>query len=39
MGFHYTGTPILGMSKRVQSKDKELIDNFKNIFLIDQEYY
>jgi len=37
MGFHYTGTPILGMSKRVQSKDKEIIDNFKNIFLIDQE--
>ncbi|MER5175116.1 MAG: leucine--tRNA ligase [Candidatus Nitrosocosmicus sp.] len=36
MGFHYTGTPILGMSKRVQSKDKEIIDNFKNIFLIDQ---
>jgi leucyl-tRNA synthetase len=36
MGFHYTGTPILGMSKRVQSKDKELIDNFKNIFFIDQ---
>src|SRR6185312_2913505 len=37
MGFHYTGTSILGMSKRVQSKDKEIIDNFKNIFLIDQE--
>src|SRR3954451_10199198 len=37
MGFHYTGTPILGMSKRIQSKDKEIIDNFKNIFLIDQE--
>ena len=36
MGFHYTGTPILGMSKRIQSKDKEIIDNFKNIFLIDQ---
>ena len=36
MGFHYTGTPILGMSKRVQAKDKELIDNFKNIFLINQ---
>jgi leucyl-tRNA synthetase len=36
MGFHYTGTPILGMSKRVQSKDTEIIDNFKNIYLIDQ---
>jgi leucyl-tRNA synthetase len=37
MGFHYTGTPILGMSKRVQSKDKEIIDNFKNIYSIDQK--
>lgn len=37
MGFHYTGTPILGMSKRVQSKDKEIIDNFKNIFSISQD--
>ncbi|MDQ6722703.1 MAG: leucine--tRNA ligase, partial [Thermoproteota archaeon] len=37
MGFHYTGTPILGMAKRIQSKDKEIIDNFKNIFLIDQD--
>ncbi|MBA3750192.1 MAG: leucine--tRNA ligase [Nitrosopumilus sp.] len=36
MGFHYTGTPILGMSKRVQSGDKEIIDNFKKIYLIDQ---
>jgi leucyl-tRNA synthetase len=36
MGFHYTGTPILGMSKRVQSKDKEIIDNFKKIYSIDQ---
>ncbi len=35
MGFHYTGTPILGMSKRVQSGDVEIIDNFKNIYLID----
>jgi leucyl-tRNA synthetase len=36
MGFHYTGTPILGMSKRVQSKDKEIIDNFRKIYSIDQ---
>jgi len=35
MGFHYTGTPILGMSKRVQSNDTEIIENFKNIYLID----
>lgn len=37
MGFHYTGTPILGMSKRVQAKDKEIIDNFKNIYHIDEK--
>src|SRR4028118_1830687 len=36
MGFHYTGTPILGMSKRVQSGDIEIIDNFKNIYHIDE---
>ncbi len=36
MGFHYTGTPILGMSKRVQSGDIEIIDNFKNIYCIDE---
>ena len=30
MGFHYTGTPILGMSKRVQANDTELINGFKN---------
>lgn len=37
MGFHYTGSPILGMSKRVKSKDIEIIQNFKKIYEIDQE--
>lgn len=37
MGFHYTGTPILGMSKRVKSRDVEIIQNFKKIYEIDQE--
>jgi leucyl-tRNA synthetase len=32
MGFHYTGTPILGMAKRVQEGDKELIENFKTLY-------
>ncbi|HEX5904645.1 MAG TPA: leucine--tRNA ligase, partial [Candidatus Nitrosocosmicus sp.] len=35
MGFHYTGTPILGMSKRVQSGDNEIIANFRTIYQID----
>lgn len=32
MGFHYTGTPILAMSKRVVAKDKELLDTFHNVY-------
>jgi len=32
MGFHYTGTPILGMSKRVQANDTELIEGFKTLY-------
>jgi leucyl-tRNA synthetase len=37
MGFHYTGTPILGMSKRVQSGDKEIIENFRTIYQIEDK--
>ncbi len=32
MGFHYTGTPILAMSKRVIAQDKELLDTFHNVY-------
>ena len=31
MGFHYTGTPILGMSKRVEAGDTEIIDGLKTV--------
>lgn len=34
MGFHYTGTPILGMAKRVESGDAELLDGLKNIYRV-----
>ena len=37
MAFHYTGTPILGMAKRIQAQDKEIIDNLENIFGVSQE--
>jgi leucyl-tRNA synthetase len=37
MGFHYTGTPILAMSKRVASGDKELIDTFATIHHVSVE--
>ncbi len=36
MGFHYTGTPILGMAKRVQEGDRELIENFEKIYHVPQ---
>jgi len=32
MGFHYTGTPILGMAKRVEANDAELIEGFKTLY-------
>ncbi len=37
MGFHYTGTPILGMAKRVQEGDKELIENFEKLYHVPVE--
>lgn len=37
MAFHYTGTPILGMSKRVIAGDREIIENFKSIYKIEDE--
>lgn len=35
MAFHYTGTPILAMSKRVAAKDPELIDVFVHLYGVD----
>jgi len=37
MAFHYTGTPILGMAKRVQAGDKEIIENFRKIYKISDQ--
>lgn len=37
MGFHYTGTPILGMAKRVESGDAELIEGLRNIYHVPEE--
>ncbi len=37
MGFHYTGTPILGMSRRVASGDKELLETFREIYHISDQ--
>lgn len=38
MGFHYTGTPILAMSKRVAEQDRELIETFVNLYGVRPEY-
>ena len=37
MAFHYTGTPILGMAKRVEANDAELINNLKNLYGVPEE--
>jgi leucyl-tRNA synthetase len=37
MGFHYTGTPILGMARRVESQDKEILDGLRNIYHVPEE--
>ena len=37
MAFHYTGTPILGMAKRVEANDQELISNLKNLYGVPEE--
>jgi len=34
MGFHYTGTPILGMAKRIQNQDEEIINGLRNIYKV-----
>ncbi len=37
MGFHYTGTPILGMARRVQEGDKELIEAFRTLYKVPEQ--
>lgn len=37
MAFHYTGTPILAMSKRVADNDEELINTFLEIYKVPEE--
>jgi leucyl-tRNA synthetase len=37
MGFHYTGTPILAMSKRVASGDRDLIETFEKIYHVSRD--
>jgi leucyl-tRNA synthetase len=37
MAFHYTGTPVLSMSKRIASGDRELIGEFTDIYKVPGE--
>jgi leucyl-tRNA synthetase len=37
MAFHYTGTPVLAMSKRLAENDKELIDDFVKVYKVPEE--
>lgn len=37
MGFHYTGTPIIAMSKRLAAGDRELISTFLEIYKVPSE--
>jgi len=37
MGFHYTGTPILAMSRRIEQGDKEILDTFIKIYEVPKE--
>jgi len=37
MGFHYTGTPILGMSRRVAAGDVELMETFHKIYKLSDD--
>ena len=37
MGFHYTGTPILGMARRVADGDAEILDGLRNIYGVPPE--
>jgi leucyl-tRNA synthetase len=37
MGFHYTGTPILGMSRRVAASDAELIETFHTVYKLSDD--
>jgi leucyl-tRNA synthetase len=37
MGFHYTGTPILAMSRRVASRDKDLLETFDKVYHVPKD--
>ncbi len=37
MAFHYTGTPLVGASKRVENRDEDLLDTLTGLYGVDEE--
>ncbi|MFQ5782965.1 MAG: leucine--tRNA ligase [Nitrosopumilus sp.] len=37
MGFHYTGTPVLGMARRVKAGEEEILDGLRNIYHVPED--
>ncbi|MEM1564189.1 MAG: leucine--tRNA ligase [Candidatus Bathyarchaeia archaeon] len=37
MAFHYTGTPVLAMAKRLAENDEDLISDFVNVYKVPRE--
>ena len=37
MGFHYTGTPVLGMARRIQNNEQEILDGLRNIYKVPED--
>ncbi|MEM3550731.1 MAG: leucine--tRNA ligase [Candidatus Bathyarchaeia archaeon] len=37
MAFHYTGTPVLAMAKRLAENDQDLIDDFVNVYKVPRD--
>jgi len=37
MGFHYTGTPVLGMARRIQNGEKEILDGLRNVYKVPED--
>jgi leucyl-tRNA synthetase len=37
MAFHYTGTPVLAMAKRLADNDEDLMDDFINVYKVPKE--
>ena len=37
MGFHYTGTPVLGMAKRIEAQEKEILDGLRYTYKVPED--